>query len=569
MSSSKRGSLVSVLNGGVAAALVLALAVVALAVNPPAPPGIAELLPRATKPISKAPLGQTAGSAPGTGPCAGQASCAPSPLPRPSTSAQASGRPPQGVPSALSCYEWPDGSVTQTFDPQSPPCVAAWPEADKGNGGATSPGVTGSEIRVSIGAPLPGAAVHETSDTAAFRGLTEFFNRHFQLYGRKLVLVSHAIKGASSDPSSQRATALKAKELGVFAAIHGMAFADSTTNDDSTFLTTLASRKVIGINSLSTGVTEKSFEALKPYAWSYPPTFDDVQLNAAEFVCRALVGRVARYAGDAPLRGQTRSFVVLHPRPNDGPRLDVAPLLDALRACGHPTEAVEYVGHPQGASRSDTQNNGLLLDLKTRGTTTVVATGSSQDLAGVMSSASRVGYHPEWFHVPVAMYAAYSHLTTPPDEHAGLFGIAYWNKALPRSSSIPFRAFDEVDQGRTRLYTWGYTHDAFYKALLLLASGIQAAGPRLTPETFAAALQEVRFANPEKGGEPHFQGTVGLADDRAMVNDFGLWWYRSSEPNYDGSVGSGNYCYARRGQRFGLGTWPRDDAGLFVLGAKC
>ena len=42
---------------------------------------------------------------------------------------------------------WPDGKVTQTFDPQSPACIASWPEAAKGNGGATTRGVSTSTTR--------------------------------------------------------------------------------------------------------------------------------------------------------------------------------------------------------------------------------------------------------------------------------------------------------------------------------------------------------------------------------------------------------------------------------------
>jgi len=38
------------------------------------------------------------------------------------------------------CYEWADGSVTQTPDPQSPPCVADWPRTAEGNGGALAAG---------------------------------------------------------------------------------------------------------------------------------------------------------------------------------------------------------------------------------------------------------------------------------------------------------------------------------------------------------------------------------------------------------------------------------------------
>src|SRR4051794_3308676 len=120
---SVRARSVPVVNGVVAAVLVGLLAAVALVAKPSAPPGIGEFAPQAAKPITKAPaqaastqqsgvgVGKTTATSPATGLGA-------RPAPKPTATA--------GVPSALQCYTWPDGEVTQTFDPQSPPCIAAW-----------------------------------------------------------------------------------------------------------------------------------------------------------------------------------------------------------------------------------------------------------------------------------------------------------------------------------------------------------------------------------------------------------------------------------------------------------
>src|SRR4051812_13036236 len=86
---SRRGQWPVVAMNAIVAVTVLALvAVLALVVKPPAPPGIAAFAPQATKPITKAPLGQAAESGEGEGQCAaGQVCAGPSASPSPSPSA--------------------------------------------------------------------------------------------------------------------------------------------------------------------------------------------------------------------------------------------------------------------------------------------------------------------------------------------------------------------------------------------------------------------------------------------------------------------------------------------------
>src|SRR5689334_3112288 len=181
----RRGRAVPIFNATVATALLGLLAAVALVVRPPSPPGIAEFAPQAAKPISKAPPGQASMFDDGTGPCQMATTCtdrsrqgtgAGKPVPRPTTGQLA-------VPSALQCYTWPDGSVTQTFDPQSPPCIASWPEAARGNGGATTRGVDATTVR--IGIPMDPAS----KQRAQFQPLFDFFNTHYEFYGRRLDFV--------------------------------------------------------------------------------------------------------------------------------------------------------------------------------------------------------------------------------------------------------------------------------------------------------------------------------------------------------------------------------------------
>ena len=59
--------------------------------------------------------------------------------------------------------------------------------------------------------------------------------------------------------------------------------------------------------------------------------------------------------------------------------------------------------------------------------------------------------------------------------------------------------------------------------------------------------------------------------DRAMVDDFGLWFYLPSQRNEDGAAqgAGGGYCWIERGRRFRDSTWPRQEPAFFAPGARC
>jgi hypothetical protein len=99
--------------------------------------------------------------------------------------------------------------------------------------------------------------------------------------------------------------------------------------------------------------------------------------------------------------------------------------------------------------------------------------------------------------------------------------------------------------------------------MLLLASGIQMAGPNLTPRSFEHGLQTTTFPNPDN---PNMEGKVGfLGDSYAMTVDGAEWWWSaaSRSPYAGSSVGS--ICYVQGGARHELGGWPAGGDPFFRL----
>ena len=85
-------------------------------------------------------------------------------------------------------------------------------------------------------------------------------------------------------------------------------------------------------------------------------------------------------------------------------------------------------------------------------------------------------------------------------------------------------------------------------------SGIQMAGPNLTPETFRAGLQKTKFPNPD---HPIMAGKVGFEGDFSMTNDGAEFWISSKDEGPYGPHQGPTFCWVDGGKRHGRGTWPK------------
>jgi len=547
---------VPLLNGLVAGTLVVLLAVVALVVRPPAPPGIAEFAPQASKPITKAPPGQAAehGDAPGA--CsAGQVCALPTRMAVPAAARPTSSA--AWVPSSVQCHQWPDGSVTQTFDPQSPPCIASWPESRNGNGGATAPGVTGSTIRVAF----PEARAPRT-DLAVIRALVTFVNQSYQLYGRRLVL-------ASSNPPSGTPQLARAAATGV---AQTKPFASLSREQRREYHDTLAEHGVVSFATDFTmsELTSAGMSHHAPYEWSVYPAVDEWQRTLASFACTSLAARPARWAGPGS-QGKRRAFALLRAiNGGNGDRyMDVQVLRQALAGCRLSPDVVDYDVDQDDALY--TRAGVAVRKLRDDGVTTLVCLcwGAHSELA---LAASQANYFPEWILGGGAEDIDYwAGVDKQQDPH--MFGIAVRNKPLQPGQAMWERAASTAaptlrpnEDART---FDRYAYEDFYREFNLLASGIQAAGPHLTPASFEQALQELRFPNPGHGLSPTWQSGQGYAQGRfTSTLDVALhWWSQTSQTSSSGTT-LGTWCYVGRGARFGPGGWP-SDAALFDPDQPC
>ncbi len=150
------------------------------------------------------------------------------------------------------------------------------------------------------------------------------------------------------------------------------------------------------------------------------------------------------------------------------------------------------------------------------GVTTVLPYTTAEVAARLLLPAAEdAGFRPEWVLAGVDEQPSDdAWAKAPPAQTRALLGVTRWSRPLAPSS-------------RPAAVIGSPGDDGVYRALLVLSSGIQLAGPRLTATSLADGLSSTAYANPGAGRAPSFQASVGFESrDHSMVDDVGLAWWR-------------------------------------------
>ncbi len=551
----RQSKAVTIAYASLAFVILLVVAALALVVVPPSPPSVSEFAPQAVEQIDQAPQQQSSRFGSGAG-----GACTPGQNCEDPDAAGALASPRKAIERARvrRCVGDPP---RQTEDPQSPPCVNYF-EGD--NGGATSKGVTRNEIRVAIGRPF------QLTENQIMQ-LVEFFNRRYEFYGRTIrpFLLDSYSSAQGKDPVIQRVAAAKAdEEFRAFAGVGGVY--NATSVDSRPYFDEIARRRLIGIDPEPTYQLGTQLAGSRPYLWSYAPPIENAERNQAEWVCKSLVGRVAEHAGSRSpqLRLQTRKFAVVSPEiPAGSPPVDE--LVAGLKRCNAPLEMYR-VQDSQGSARNQPVVNQMQADGVTSIMCVCAALIFSNDL---MSQAGSAQYYPEWVVSGVAGQGSDDTTVSNTDQQGQMFGMAAYNKILSTENDPPFWALKEIDFQAPPPTNKLVRADlrALYHGLLVLASGVQAAGPMLNPFTFERGLQRISFSNPGAGQAPYWQARVGFEPgDYSMINDFTLQWYTFRNLESGGNPrDTGSWCYIGRGARYASGGWPEGRQPFFDETQPC
>ncbi len=551
----------AIVNLAITTALAVAVSALAYAGRQGSPPPIAEFAPRAIEQVQDTPEeqdeapegGDPGAAAPVGAPAETETSEDEAPEPTESATEEPTDEPTKLTEEQKARVRRCVGTPPrQTEDPQSPPCVAFFDGDD--NGGATSLGVTADEIVIA----LPKFTFFGEDEPQFMDPMLEHFNQRYEFYGRKLTLAYFDPTGgnfASPVPADMQADAVKvASELGAFASL---AYTDRKAAEHH-YYDELARNGVISILDRMTNVgTEARFQQFDPYQWTYGNTVDTQLRTWGSFVCESLNGKDIQAGGAGGLLGADpmRRFGLVLNRSADGSIPPVAAFTDVLDACG-----AEILITVEDATVGG-DHTSVVLQLADAGVNSVLCLCSPNSLRqGYMAAATQQAYFPEWVvsdFINNDLDNSFDGAT--PEQAEAIIGLTTWNVRRPRQEMFWYRVIKEHAAPGTpdpdgTIY---YSYASRYAQLLLLASGIQAAGPDLTPESFAAGLRSLTFANPGAGAPPFFQGAVGFRNSHAMLNgDAYLFWYSASTTGTINTGANGAICPVALGARHERGSFP-------------
>lgn len=537
---------------GVAAVLAVLIAAVGITSRTAPPPTVAQFAPQAVQQIKEAPDEQTSEfgegeSGSGEGGESGAAATTTSTTSTTTTTTTVvTDDAPEAPPATRRCVGTP---ARQIEDTQSPPCVPFW-QGD--NGGATSKGVTADEIRIAV--PMTDAK-DVRNEVQAFEN---FFNERFEFYGRKLVLFNPEVSNSDS-PEAQANDAEKVDSM--------VAFASTGYSYNSYYAQELARRQIISVTG-EPYYDQGDLQDLAPYMWQYSAALDQQFGTLGAWACARVAGRKASHAGDPILHTQDRAFGVIGYNIYPELPVDLGPMVQRLEGCdAAPREINQSATVGTAISPTDAQN--AMIQMKDAGVTSVICVCNNFQLTALMTAATSQTYRPEWivstYFFNDTDYAA--HLNTETLQLDHMFGLTFIPRELRPENTPATWAVQEgmgqPDPPSAQSTQNMYFRRMLYHELLILASGIQMAGPTLTPQTFEQGLQQAQFPNPI---EPSQQGSVNFHGDHSMTDDAAeFYWSSRAQSPYADMAGRGAFCYVDGGARRTIGIFPTTELPLGQL----
>ncbi len=416
----------------------------------------------------------------------------------------------------------------------APPCVPAF---HGNNGGATSHGVTGTTITLTyrlanssqqaIIDSVGGAAV--PSQHAYLQDLqtyAAFFNTQFELYGRHVVIKAFQGQGdylaedQGQDLQGAQADAATAYSLGAFGDVTFLLTSSQPYEQD------LAAEHVLSFSP--TGMPQSWFDSYAPYEWSIWATGTKIAESYVNTVCGRMAGMPAVFAGSAATRSQTRRFGLLTPDNPEYVRVG-SEIQAGLRHCGvslakSETYSLDY-------AQASQEGTAAMAAFRADGVTTVLCMCDPVMPIFFAQAANTQSYYPEWV-VPNYLDPAGQQVSSSQWSHA--ISIDGWPMP-PAGQGEAYHAFELAAPGKQPAEQY---YMVAYYTMLQVFEGLQAAGPDLTPASFAGGMASL----PPSGLGQLGTWAYGNASYTPPTNTLIEWWDPSATSNLDHKQGAWVAC---------------------------
>ena len=434
------------------------------------------------------------------------------------------------------------------------------------NGGATYQGVTAHSVKVVLYLPEPQDPVlsyiegaiadtdtnQQTIETV--QGYVRFLQTYYETYGRTIDLVPYVATGPAIDEVAARADATTiAQTIKPFAVLDGPILT-------AAFGQEIVANKILCIECMPSQ-PDSYYAQHAPYVISLIMNADEAQVQLADYIGAQLKNRPAAFAGDPAMHHQARKFGLVYISTGQDAEIQTDHFVQSLAKLG-----VTLSARLAYASPVTIDAVGLIAKLKAAGVTSVIFSGDPVAPGPLTRAATSQNYFPEWIiSGAVLTDTAIFARTYDQTQWSHAFGISFLGARTDPSVS-----------GSTYLYHWFYgknppaaTGAAVTTPLItLLFTGVQAAGPHLTPASYLAAL----FAGPkppEAVTQPMITfGNHGIwpqTDYLGIDDATEIWWNPNAVgPDELNHLGRGLYEYVQGGKRYLPAQWPNVAPDVFT-----
>lgn len=489
--------------------------------------------------------------------------------------------PPPPIPPGLgiappSTYDCVDGR--QTEDPLSPTCV---PYYQGNNGGATYQGVTGSLVKILIyfdpystlntsqGASTPPYNTivnldappqpHEVPQVYVNRAWEKFFDTRYAAYDRHVRFYvqfgSYDDQGLETPGTQTQDAAFGYAEVHPFAIINYASFGNGAY-----YNTYMAQHQVLVFGSVA-GRTQSFYEQYPGLQWGYPPPIERSARHYADFVCSSLAGKPADQVGSGNTpgtiaNGQPRKYGLLYTTDPAFQSLEQEALeaaADIKSDCGiTPAVTVTYPHNSYSVDNSETPQYAVqdALKLKQAGVTTVLWPAGYEDK--IAQAADQESYYPEWLIGDDPQQASnFGEQFQDQREWADAWIVTSQTYLPGMTDQICYQEYRSVDSTSADSDVENFACQ-YYPDLRQLFTGIQVAGPDLTPSSVDQGFHAIP---PVASSNPQVPACFYLANDYTCVKDSAVeFWNPSGQSQTNAQPGC--WQMVDGGRRYLPGAFP-------------
>lgn len=470
----------------------------------------------------------------------------------------------------------------QTEDPLSPPCVAFY-EGD--NGGTTYQGVTPDEVRVLFyfdGAPgqTPSSrgseprAVSKYVDLALppeedeqvnarmLRLYQRYFNERYQTYGRFVHFFVYFDRSDSTTVEGRRSDAAENFERIKPFAVFNQSFIGFSED----YNRVMNRKRVLAF----TGAQNSRNQCCSPQSdflrspglrWAIAASTEQYRPQISDVLCKQVVGRPVSYGGNAADQGEPRTLGLVVNKVADRVERELLArgIEEDVGDCGG-SFAAEWVNDTLCDSADEAA--AAVADFRSKGVTTIIWPSgpdpATDECAGLhfSNAAASVGYFPEVFMAGEGgSETTFNGQIVNQEFFRHTIAITPYTRADQLGSRPCVQAAREVDPAAPRIDVETYGCE-LYDGVRLLFTGIQVAGPKLTPPSMDTGFHAI----PAQDSPDPYVGACFFADKRDFTcskDSMLVHW----DPSGKDPGASGNGCWRMidGGKRYLAGGWPASD----------